>query len=138
MSAAAALRFRSGQGFRCTPQAYAEPAHSCGVVYFGANGAYVLSVSILFSSGENGSFSIIIFLLFTDALRRCAAQGVGSIVQGKFNYGQRRYAALPVWRDGRRRKERLLDGPRAVRCCPFEEMVDAKMHSPNDLRRCAA
>ena len=53
----------------------------------GENGAYVLSVSSLFSSGENGSFSIIFFLLFTDALRRCAAQGVGSIVQGKFNYG---------------------------------------------------
>ena len=139
MSAAAALRFRSGQGFRCTPQAYAEPAHSCGVVYFGANGAYVLSVSILFSSGENRTVFVMFCLCSTEALRRAAALGFGSIeAQGKFNYGQRRYAALPVWRDGRRRKERLLDGPRAVRCCPFEEMVDAKMHSPNDLRRCAA
>ena len=71
--AAAALRFRSDQGFRCTPQAYAEPAHSCGVVYFGANGAYVLSVSILFSSGENRTVFVMFCLCSTEALRRAAA-----------------------------------------------------------------
>lgn len=64
------------------------------------------------------------FLLFTDALRRCAAQGVGSIgAQDKFIYEQRRTAALPVWRDGWRRKERLLDGLRAVFRCPFEKRL---------------
>ena len=72
-----------------------------GVAPFRKNGACGLSVSILFSSGENGTVFVMFCLRSTEALCRCAAQGVGSIgAQKKFKYGQRRTAALPVWREG--------------------------------------
>lgn len=114
MSAAAALRFRSGQGFRCTPQAYAEPAHFCGVVHFGENGACVLSVSILFSSGENGTF----LLCFASVPPKpCAAQ--------------RRRASLVL-----ECRISLFTGNAAVRRCPFgRKRVGAKI-SPRTA--CAA
>lgn len=54
-------------------------------------------------------------LCSTEALRRAAAQGFGSIgAQDKFIYGQRRCAALPVWKKEGWREDAPRTGLRRI------------------------
>ena len=85
--------------FHYTPLGGATPL--CGVVHFGENGAYVLLVSILFSSGENGTF-LLCFVSVPPTPSAAARRRASVVLECRIS---------------------LFTGNAAVRRCPFEKRL---------------